>query len=118
MKRFGLPDSCCLRKTAEFNRVYRRGIRLYGNGFLLVYLHGDQLASRLGVSVPRRVGTAVRRNRIKRLVREVFRLHREIFPRSSDIVFAVRPGFSFPNIHTVRDAVAGLTGKTGKLEQG
>ena len=114
MKQFGLPKSCLLRKTAEFNRVYSRGRRLYGKGFALICLRGDQQHSRLGISVPRKVGNAVRRNRIKRLVRETFRLHRPIFPGSSDIVFTVRPGFAPAGMEEVRLAVAGLTARSGE----
>ncbi|MCI5133865.1 MAG: ribonuclease P protein component [Candidatus Electrothrix sp. AW2] len=115
-----------LRKTWEFNRVYRDGVRLYGKGFTLVYLrhehaseHANEHAneqqancctgSRLGISVPRKVGNAVQRNRIKRIIREAFRLHREVFPEQSDIVFAVRPGISLAGMQAVRDAVARLT---------
>ena len=121
-----------LRKTGEFNRVYRNGARLYGKGFTLISLqnvqsgqnavHNEQpypsgrsgrrfseSESRLGISVPRKVGNAVQRNRIKRIIREAFRLHRDIFPQRSDIVFAVRPGFPLTGMQAVRDAVALLT---------
>lgn len=114
MKRFGLPKTCLLRNTGEFNQVYRSGRRLRGQGFALIYLAGDQDKSRLGISVHRKVGNAVRRNRIKRIVRETFRLHRDIFPRSCDIVFTVRPGFSLAGMPAVRDAVANLTGTSGQ----
>ena len=113
MLRYGLPKSCLLRKTGEFNQVYRGGLRLRGNGFALIYLPADQPDSRLGISVHRKVGNAVRRNRIKRIVRETFRLHREIFPQSSDIVFTVRPEFSLDGMHAVRAAVSRLTGFQG-----
>ncbi|MEA2116336.1 MAG: ribonuclease P protein component [Thermodesulfobacteriota bacterium] len=109
-----LPKNCLLRKTGEFNQVYRRGQRLRGNGFALIYLPGDQPVSRLGLSVHRKVGNAVRRNRIKRFVRETFRLHREIFPQSSDIIFTVRPEFSLNGMHAIRAAVSGLTGFQGQ----
>ena len=114
MLRYGLPKSCLLRKTGEFNQVYRRGQRLHGNGFALIYLPADQPDSRLGISVHRKVGNAVQRNRIKRIVRETFRLHREIFPQASDIVFTVRPDFSLDGMHAVRAAVSGLTGSQGQ----
>ncbi|MCI5165591.1 MAG: ribonuclease P protein component, partial [Candidatus Electrothrix sp. GM3_4] len=39
-----------------------------------------------------------------------FRLHREVFPQCSDIVFAVRPGFPLTGMQAVCDAVAGLAG--------
>lgn len=110
MKRFALPKSSLLRKSGEFNLVYRQGRRLRGPGFLLVCCGSGQPGSRLGISVPAKTGGAVRRNRIKRLVRETFRLHRDIFPSSSDIVFAVRPEFTLDGLNEVRAAVAELTG--------
>ncbi|MCI5211172.1 MAG: ribonuclease P protein component [Candidatus Electrothrix sp. ATG2] len=107
-----------LRKTGDFNRVYRSGARLYGKSFTLVYLRNEESGtrfseSRLGISVPRKVGNAVQRNRIKRIIREAFRLHKDVFPQCSDIVFAVRPGFSCAGMQAVYDAVAGLTGPKG-----
>lgn len=122
MQRSGQRHAERLKKTGEFNRVYRNGARLYGKGFTLVYLRDEQtdkqadnrlFESRLGISVPRKVGNAVRRNRIKRIIREAFRLHREVFPRYSDIVFAVRPGFPLTGMQAVRDAVAVLADSKG-----
>lgn len=110
MKRFALPKSSLLRKSGEFNLVYRQGRRLRGPGFLLVCCGSSLPGSRLGISVPAKTGCAVRRNRIKRIVRETFRLHRDIFPSSSDIVFAVRPEFTLDGLNEVRAAVAELTG--------
>ncbi len=102
-----------IRTTREFNQVYRHGVRLRGKGFALICLSGVQTRTRLGVSIPRKVGNAVRRNRIKRIIRETFRLHRDIFPASSDVVFTVRPGFSLQGMVAVRDAVAKLTSASG-----
>ena len=47
---------------------------------------------RLGVVASRKVGPSVSRNRAKRLVREAFRLHPDVFPRGLDVVIIVRPG--------------------------
>lgn len=46
--------------------------------------------TRLGLTVSRQVGNAVRRNRVKRLVREVFRQHRELFPEQADVVVVAK----------------------------
>ncbi|WP_028581141.1 ribonuclease P protein component [Desulfogranum japonicum] len=105
MKQFGLPKCCVLRKNGEFKRVYQAGRRLYGEGFAIIYLANNLPQSRLGISVQRKVGNAVRRNRIKRLVREVFRLHRAEFPQQADIIITVRPGIT---INTTADMYAAM----------
>jgi ribonuclease P protein component len=94
VKRFGLPKDGLLRKSREFAQVYRKGRRLQGTGFSLIFLANGLAASRLGISVHRLIRGAVRRNRIKRMFREVYRLHRDVFPQSCDIVVAVRPDFA------------------------
>src|SRR4051794_41808287 len=62
-----------LSRSAEFERVYRQG-RSQGNRFLVLYSfpRGGDAEPRLGVSVSRKVGGAVDRNRVKRLLREAF----------------------------------------------
>lgn len=58
--------------------------------------------NRLGISVQRKAGNAVRRNRIKRLVREAFRQNRELFPKHCDIVVTIRPDFVLNSYADVR----------------
>ena len=96
---FRFPRRMRLHLNREFQRVYRQGKRRQGQGFTLIFApnHSEDTAEgacqRLGISVRRKVGSAVRRNRIKRLFREFFRLHQDRFPGASDIVIAVQPGF-------------------------
>jgi ribonuclease P protein component len=105
VKRFGLPKDDLLRKSREFAQVYRKGRRLQGAGFSLLFLANNLTASRLGISVHRLIRGAVRRNRIKRMFREVFRLHRDVFPQSCDIVVTVRPDFACPATSLLQAAV-------------
>lgn len=111
MKRFGLPKDSLLRKSREFAQVYRKGRRQPGPGFSLVFLANDLAGSRLGISVHRLIRGAVRRNRIKRMFREVFRLHRDIFPQSCDIVVTVRPDFVCPATSLLQAAVRAALGR-------
>ena len=96
MGRYSLGKQCLLRKKYEFDRVYNSGRRLHGQGFSLIWSENSLAWNRLGISVRKKTGRAVDRNRIKRIIREAFRLRRELFPARSDIVVTVRPGFA-PN---------------------
>lgn len=75
-----------LRTPAEFQRVYRARVTA-ADGVLIVYgLPNDGPHTRLGLSVSRKVGNAVVRNRWKRIVREAFRLHAADLPSRLDLV--------------------------------
>ena len=90
-QRHTLPKSRHLRLPAEFSAVYEARVR-ESRGPVTVYaLPNDLGHPRLGMSVSRKVGTAPRRNRIRRLLREAFRLLQHDFPRGYDLVAVVRP---------------------------
>lgn len=79
-----------LRRPADFRRVYDRR-RSASDGWLIVYACENGLAhSRLGLSVSRKVGNAVHRNRLRRLYREAFRLSRQELPVGLDLVLIPR----------------------------
>lgn len=79
-----------MRRKSEFDAVYRRGQRISDSLFTLNYLPNSLGVPRLGLAVAARTaGPAVARNRIRRLVRESFRLARRSLPEA-DIVVGVR----------------------------
>lgn len=87
-----LPKAALLSKPKEFQAVYRNGKRLRGKEFSLIFMPNGLNTSRLGISV-HGVKRAVARNRIKRIIREFYRLNRQFISPSSDIVIAVRKDF-------------------------
>ena len=95
----------------EFEKVYSKGKRLHGEGFTLICWANETGLSRLGISVHRKIRGAVKRNRIKRIIRESFRLWQKQYPAGADIVFAVRPDFSCAHPMTICEAVGVLTAR-------
>lgn len=88
--RLRFPKTRRLSGSKAFDAVFAAK-RSASNRLLVVYALANSLAySRLGISVSRRIGSAVRRNRIKRLIREAFRLERDQLPAGFDFVCVAR----------------------------
>nr|WP_321466512.1 ribonuclease P protein component [uncultured Desulfobulbus sp.] len=116
MHRNTLPKKHLLRTNGEFQCVYRAGRRSHGNGFAVIVAANSLPWNRLGISVQRKVGNAVRRNRIKRLIREIFRCNRSKFPSQCDIVVTVRPNFSFDSLELLQQALLSISGDQHRVE--
>jgi ribonuclease P protein component len=83
--RFSLPSGRRLRRRAEFQRVFDGGRRAHGRYLTIVVRPSESAVTRLGIVASRKIGGAVRRNRAKRLIREIFRT--EVSPqRATDVV--------------------------------
>jgi ribonuclease P protein component len=81
-----------IRKSVQYRSLSKNGRRHYSDAFVFVFRENRLSASRLGITVSKKVGNAVTRNRIKRVVRECFRLNRNVAPDRFDInVIARQP---------------------------
>ena len=90
-----------LKKNSEFQNVYENG-KSYANKYLVMYvLKNDLNRNRIGISVSKKVGNSVIRHRVSRLIRESFRLNKDLFETGYDIVIIARvsaKGKSFNDI--------------------
>lgn len=88
------PRTARLRRRAEFLALKREGARWHMRSFVVIRRVSPTGRARLGVTVSRRVGRAVVRNRVKRMVREVFRTSEHNVATAQDVLVIARTGAS------------------------
>jgi len=100
-----------LRKNREFKILYNRG-KSYANRYLVMYvLENGSEKNRIGIQVSKKVGNSVIRHRVKRLIKESYRLHEEMFNSGLDMVVIARTsacGADFKKIESALLHVANL----------
>lgn len=84
------PPSARVRRRADYRRIQASRSRTHTRHFLVVIVPSG--SQRFGVTVTKKIGNAVVRNRVKRVLREVFRRNRALFPLATDIVFIAKQG--------------------------
>jgi len=102
-----LPKTSRIRKRTEFLALQRVGRRKAGVRFVVITAAPPAGRSRLGITVSRRVGGAVVRNRVKRLVREFFRRRQYSIAPPQDIVVIARPTAAKPTYKEVMRELSG-----------
>ena len=102
-----------LRLNYEFSRVYNKGRYLAARHVVIHYLRRPGRPNRLGVTASRKIKGSVRRNRMKRLLRESYRLIEDQLLDGYDLVLVARDGKDQPDYHTVSREVSHLLQKAG-----
>lgn len=92
MKKHALTRGDKVLKSSEYRSILKGGKSANTEHFKVFICPNQLKKQRLGITTSKRVGTAVKRNRIKRFLREYFRLNRVCLPPSSDILFIAKPG--------------------------
>ena len=89
MEKLNFPKKEKLLKFWEFQKVYKNGVK-HTSIHLAVYVLRNQSNRKLGISVSRKAGNAVSRNRIKRLLRESYRLNKPILENNIHLVIVIK----------------------------
>jgi len=97
------PASMRLKRRDDFRRVYRKG-SIWKGTCVTIYVLRRETGPRLAAVVPRRWGTAVARNRMKRLVREAFRRRAAELP-AVDLIVRAEPGGSAPRVEELEGMI-------------
>jgi ribonuclease P protein component len=113
MHPFRFSATCRVQRTADFQRAFRRRCSA-ADEQIVVYGYGNGLRhARLGLSVSRKIGNAVVRNRWKRVLREAFRLSQQQLPAGIDLIVIPRPGVE-PSLRRLLDALPGLAARVAR----
>lgn len=103
-----MNNSESLRKNRQFQFVYKYG-KSYSNKYLVMYIKENGLGiNRIGISVSKKVGNSVVRHRVKRLVKESYRLHENIFNSGLDMVIVARVGAGDVDFYKIEKALLHL----------
>jgi ribonuclease P protein component len=104
------PRTARVRKRSDYLAIQNRGRRVAGPNLLLF---GHPGAGRLGITVSRKVGGAVLRNRLKRWIRECWRLRRPSVPAPIDLVVVARPPAAGADQEALCREIGLLAGRLG-----
>jgi len=92
MKSFPFPKKMRLLNRKDFVNLNRLGKRYHSAHFTVIFNENGLDISRLGITASKKTGNAVKRNRIKRYIREFYRLDKEQFPQGYDIAVVAKKG--------------------------
>ncbi|MBW1666775.1 MAG: ribonuclease P protein component [Deltaproteobacteria bacterium] len=102
------PKTERLLKRKDFVNANRAGKKFFTEHFLIIVSRNGLGITRLGVAVSKKTGNSVIRNRVKRLIREYYRLNKTHFPRGYDVVISARKGAGELNYWKAKEELDGF----------
>lgn len=108
------PKKLRLRSRGEFLKVQTRGLKVTQEPLLGLFLPNGLPFTRLGLTVSSKVGNAVVRARIRRLLRECFRKKRHLLPEGVDLVLIARSGAATADFDALCRAFEGVAQKLSR----
>ena len=95
-------------KRKDFVNLNHSGKRLHLENLKVVFNQNKLGITRLGITVSKKTGNAVKRNKVKRLIREVFRLHKNDFPCGYDIVISAKKNAGSLDFRKIKEELSEL----------
>lgn len=100
----------------DFKEVYSQGKSVANKDLVLFFLKKESSRTRIGISVSRKIGPAVVRNRIRRLIREVFRRNETEIKEGYDIVIIARQPIKEKSFHDVEKTSIDILLRAGLIK--
>ncbi|MCF8063402.1 MAG: ribonuclease P protein component [Deltaproteobacteria bacterium] len=108
MGSFSFPKTRRILKRKDFVNLNRSGKKVHTEHFSITVGRSGPGTNRLGITASKRTGNAVQRNRIKRLVREFYRLNMSRLPQGVDLVIAAKKGAADLDLRKVREELGAI----------
>jgi ribonuclease P protein component len=115
--RLGLPRESRIKQQSDFARARAQGQRVISGCLIANFLARPAGQSRVGVITTRKLGPAVIRSRVRRLLRESFRLHQHDLARQVDLVLVARPSIVGKNFADVEKDFLRALKQSGLLKK-
>jgi len=105
---FSFPKGERVLNRADFVKGNREGRKHHSTHFAIFFRKNGLAHTRLGITTSKRVGKAVTRNKTRRLIREVYRLHKSFFPSGCDVLISAKKGAGDLDYWKVREELLGI----------
>ena len=112
-----MKERTTVKKNYEFRRLYKRGASAVGRAMVLYARPNRRSESRVGITVSAKLGKAVRRNRVRRRLREVFRLHRAELKQGYDCILVARSRAASAPFSELEKQFLSLSGELSLLRE-
>jgi len=103
MGSFTFPKHIRILNRKDFVNLNRLGKRHQTAHFKIIFGKNGLGITRLGITVSKKIGNSVKRNRVKRFIREFYRLHKTYFPQGYDIVIVAKKGVCDLDFWTIKE---------------
>ena len=102
-----------LKRNHQFMRAYKKGKFFVGRLMVIYTVKNNSMSNQIGISASKKVGKSVKRNRVKRLIREGYRAYQECLPVGYDIVIVARTSDPLPTFKEISKEMKFLFKKMG-----
>lgn len=114
---YKLPKDCRIRQNRDYRRIYRSGKRFSNRAGLCYVVKSRREETRLGFVTTKKIGHAFARNRSRRLMKEVYRLHRQELSPHYEVVMLAGVFLTQATYQEAEKAILSLWRKAGILEK-
>jgi ribonuclease P protein component len=107
-----------IKKSSNFRYVYSRGKSVSDRNLVLYIAKNGKSINKVGLSVSKKIGKSVTRNRIRRLIKEAYRLNKNSFKKGYDLVFIARISSAKASFFDIEKSIKYLMSRSGLFKEG